>query len=113
MSNTYDDAINKLITHIDDAVIFSKEHLPDVANQLLIYGATVHTYWAVGSGILALIFFIVFLSGYLAGDGEAAFLSCAAFLVTFAICMGNVMNIKKIEVAPKVYVIEEVRGFVK
>ena len=113
MTDKYEGAVEKLITYIDNTVVFAKEQMPDVAVEILSYGLTVNMYSAVVSGVLGVMFLIIFLCSWINDSGEPTFFTGAVMLICIVICLTSVMGVKKIELAPKLYVLEQVRWLIR
>lgn len=110
--DAYQTAVTKLLAYLDQTVSFAQGQLPDIANQILTYGA----YDALlGMWICIIISILMIgvsiLNSLQYGDfsGISAFFALIISTGFFIGAMGNFSTYKKIELAPKVYVIEQVK----
>jgi hypothetical protein len=109
-----EEIVNKLIEYLDAGGDFVKEQAPDVINQMINYGT-----WDARFGLLVfsigmLIGAFLFLGGVLS-DCEGFQIGgsvLGVFAVVLCICglCSNYSALKKIEIAPKVYLLEQLRG---
>jgi hypothetical protein len=114
----YNKALEVLIQNINEITDFSKEQLPDVARQVLEYGAWDAQYGLTLSTIAACVFGIMFMiciikvfTSY--DTAGSIILSIFSGLFLFLSCIGIMANnstLKKIEIAPKYYLIQKIRG---
>jgi hypothetical protein len=112
-TDAYQDAVNKLMSYIDQTANFAKGQLPDIANELLVFGVTQHTLLAYLFGSITILAFLVFLLGiWIAKDGEEGGLEVSVvffliFGVGCAITGAQILDLYQIKEAPKIYVLHE------
>ena len=114
----YNKALELLIQNINEITDFSKEQLPDVARQVLEYGAWDAGYGITLSAIVAcisgIILMICILKSYSSYDNvESVMFGIFAGLAFSLSCIGimaNYSTLKQIEIAPKYYLIKKIRG---
>lgn len=109
-TNAYQEAVNKLMGYIDQTVNFAKGELPEVCKEILAYGAAQSHFWCWFSGIFAVIAAVIFVLTFIAANkdneyGASIFMLIATFGLS-TLCGCNMMEAKKIELAPKLYVLE-------
>lgn len=113
MTDKYDGAIEKLINYIDNTIVFAKEQMPEVAMEILNYGVVFNTYIAILCGIFVGIFLLMFLMSWMKYEGELTFFSGIALIIFTAFFLASILHLKKIELAPKLYVLQEIRSLTK
>lgn len=108
--DNYKDAVNKLISYVSDTVAFAKEQLPDVAKEVLVYSSTVSTFW-LGVGIaLLLVGIFSWMLGLIMDNEAAVVVGVMACVLGIPLGGINYMDLKKIEQAPKLYILDEMRA---
>jgi hypothetical protein len=112
MSNTdaYQEAVNKLITYIDQTVDFAKGQLPDIAQEILTYGATMEQFWMWFFIVFAGISFVTMIAtiiGSMDSDNPAPAMMFFAFLGLSIFAAHDYVVLIKIKEAPKLYVMEQ------
>jgi hypothetical protein len=117
MANTdaYQDAVTKLMNYLNDTVVFAKSQLPDVAQQMLVYGAELTHFWMwfwiVGFALSFLMFLVSLLTMDEAGGvGVAMFLIMLGLGVLAGIEYSTIIEIRD---APKLYILDELASKLK
>lgn len=109
MTDEYQNAVKKLVDNIGDTVNFAKEQLPDVAKEILTYNATIDHYWLAVWLIVMVLGVILFIIGLLTdGEGKQVF-GGFLFLGSIIISMMTYTDLVKIEQAPKLYILDELK----
>lgn len=110
MTDEYQNAVKKLVDYIGDTVAFAKDQLPDVAKEILVYNASVDHFWLVIWGVAAVISLLLIVVGILTDtDGMAPIMSFA-FLVFIVLSGFCYMDLVKIQEAPKLYILDELKS---
>jgi hypothetical protein len=115
-TDAYQDAVHKLMDYMNDTVVFAKAQLPDVANQMLVYGAEMAHMWMIGWIIAAVIAFLMFLGFGLLGGDERGGVSFVFFLawIGLSIAAGHAYSVQiEIRDAPKLYIMDQLAERVK
>lgn len=114
MANTdaYQDAVSKLISYLDQTVDFARGQLPEVCKEILAYGAYSNTFWIWFSGVFAVLSLLIFILSIVKNDDcGGCTVACFMLLLGMSTATGaNIMEAKKIELAPKLYVMEYLRS---
>lgn len=116
MSTEYEKATVKLMEYLEQTVTFAKGELPDVALQIVQYGATSAFIWFLFSAIIAGLLLLIFIREWLFnryGDGFSTLFSFLGFLLFSTVAISQKMEMLKIETAPKLYVMEYMRDMVR
>lgn len=98
--------IQKTLSGMDAAVGFGQEQLPDVIQQLIVFNTWAAALWlllcATGTALMSKLFY------YCWKENEADGAIFAAIpLIIFTLCMvGNALDLLKITLAPKVWLLE-------
>lgn len=109
MTDEYQKATKELMQYVTQAVEFTKNQMPEVVAQLLAYDAKVAAILLACCVIGWFVALMVLLFAY-ANDSEAAqVFAWAAILLLPLAALGNFTTIVKIETAPKLYVLDELR----
>lgn len=113
MKDSYEAALDKLVQYIDQTVVFAQGQLPEVAEQIIAYGvaSSVTSIWIFS--IIAVLSFLLFLYAIAVVDyegGGLAILGLLALIASLACIYASYMTLIKIEKAPKLYVIQEIRS---
>jgi hypothetical protein len=109
----YQSVAEKLIQYLDETVLIAKAQLPDIAVQMLAWGVQSNTIglWVFGAASFVFIVFIAL--GFLSGEPELGTLMSSLGLALCLICtLASYTELKKIEAAPKLYILEEARDLV-
>jgi len=118
MTDSYEKALDKLVEYIDQTVTFAKGELPEIANQIAVYGAASASIWMTVLGIGAALAFLLFVLAVRASkenedmDEDMVGVAILMFFITGVLVVFTVsqrMTLLKIEKAPKLYVLEQVR----
>lgn len=114
-TDAYQDAVHKLMDYMNDTVIFAKAQLPDVAQQMLIYGAEMAHIWMWGWIIVAIACFLFWLTSLIAIDeaGGLAFTIFLAWIGAGACAVAQYSVQLEIRDAPKLYIMEQLANQVK
>jgi hypothetical protein len=115
-TDAYQDAVHKLMDYMNDTVVFAKAQLPDVAQQMLIYGAEMSHMWMIGWIIAAAIAFLMFLGMAIIAGDEGGGPSCFFFIawVGCSIAAGcSYSTVIEIRDAPKLYIMDELASKLK
>jgi hypothetical protein len=118
MMDEYQGAIKKLTEYLDQTVVFAKGELPDVAQQMLVYGSTTAHVWFYLFLALTVISIIMFIGICCAMSGDSDAAGAAVFMFIF-VCLlscatvSHYMAIVKIEKAPKLYIMEQMREMLR
>lgn len=111
-NDAYQDAVTKLMNYLNDTVVFAKAQLPDVANQMLVYGAEMAHFWmifwiCVGAffGLLTVltVIFGITNNDEMRGGGILGFIT----VVFFVFAALSYQTQIKIHDAPKLYIMDE------
>ena len=115
--DAYQTAVTKLLAYLDQTVTFAQGQLPEIATQILSYGAydAVLGMWTFGiiAAILLLISAWMYISSWGNDWSDSGIGSLILLVIGIVLTVCAVQNFsvyKKIELAPKVYVVEQVRG---
>lgn len=117
--------IDKLFEYLHSSVDFVKEQAPDVVRQLLEYEAFSYQLWVIVFIVLTAMFLIFSLYLFVRGASQAAGEwdeksgEWIGWSVTFAViaiipavcCVRAYLNLKQIEMAPKVYLIDYIKKY--
>lgn len=112
MTDEYQNAVKKLVDYIGDTVNFAKDQLPDVAKEILVYGAQMNHFWLIIWCTLAAIGFISWLIGIFTDEEGAMFIGFIAMVFSILFSANCYMHLVKIETAPKLYVLQELSGMI-
>lgn len=109
MTDEYEKAVKKLVDYIGASVDFAKEQAPDVAREILVYGAYTNYLVVAFATIFAIIGFIVFMIGLACDEGGkqtvGGMLGLGGILFIGFACS----DLYKIEHAPKLYILDDLR----
>lgn len=113
MKDSYEAALDKLVQYIDQTVVFAQGQLPEVAEQIIAYGvaSSVTSIWIFS--IIAVLSMLLCLYGFANIDYDGVGFGVFGFfglMVSLAFIYFNYMTLIKIEKAPKLYVIQEIRS---
>lgn len=111
MTDSYEKALDKLVEYIDQTVTFAKGELPEVATQIAAYGAASSTILMWVFIAASAVMFMVWLLSIASSDGDtpAPYFAFALLIFCVAGSVAYRMTLLKIETAPKLYVLEQVR----
>ena len=107
---------DKIIELVEAGVSFTGEQAPILIQEILTYYTVYHSIWAFGSfiftSILWYIVYRIFTSDETVTDDEDAFLTVGIFTIfslpSLVLTAVNVMNVIKINVAPRLYLLEKI-----
>lgn len=109
------DVAAKLLEYLNSGVAFVQEQAPDVAKQILSYGAYETSLWmridfSIGMGLIVLAILLIWTGIKAEMEGLAASaLFPIAIAIGFLIAgVSNKLDLVKIERAPKVYLLEQI-----
>ena len=106
--------ITKFISYLDNLDVFMADQLPDFCKQLLEFSTFEHTLWM--WVCLAIVIFLI-IGGiivilYESDACPIIIIFWILFLIPASICsVDNFVQLKKIEKAPKVYLLEKLNDF--
>lgn len=111
-ADAYQQAVTKLMTYIDNTAAFAQEQLPDVARQMLEYGAYTSSLWMfIALVVVALTLLAMFFSA--ASGNEAWPMWFVSLGISLMFAGSNYSTIKKIELAPKLYIMDEMAAKIR
>ncbi len=116
MTDQYENATKKLMDYLDQTVVFAQGQLPDVAQQMLAYGAISTKFWLITFSVIAAISFLIWFIYTLGGDEDHIPGKIITGLITvFFICIagGFYLDLMKISTAPKLYIMQEIASQVR
>jgi hypothetical protein len=115
MEKQTDELMKYLLSTLKDTVEFSKEQAPEVARQMLELGrweALTTAYWGIFWAVGAIVWALIILwFARKCDDGDIVgfiLVPIAAFFFGIYCFVSSYSEFKKIEIAPKVYLIEKV-----
>lgn len=113
-NDAYQQAVEKLLTYMDQTVSFAKGQLPDIAQEVLSYGTTMAHFWMWFWIVFAVLGFIGLVAVSVPSDDDSGQGGAIAvmFFITFGLCVGagfQYADLVKIEKEPKIYIIQQVR----
>jgi hypothetical protein len=113
--------LDKLIQYLNSVEGFAKEQLPDFVNQFLTYEMYKASLWFYS--LLVILILLVLAQSYSMHktmdkkSGEewvpVVFFTGLIGTIVLIACISNFLDMKKIEMAPKVYLIEEFKDYLK
>jgi len=109
VADQYQEALKKLMDYMQDTVVFAKSQLPDIANQMLTYGAHMAHLWMIFWIIIAAVALLSFFVGLIAMDEGSGVCFISLLLIvaaSIAACFQYGTQIK-IKEAPKLYLMDE------
>jgi hypothetical protein len=110
MTDEYQNAVKKLADYIGDTVNFAKEQMPDVAKEILAYNATIDHYWIAVFLVFTVFGLILSIVGLLTdGEGKQIF-GCLLLIVGVVFSVAAYTDLVKIEQAPKLYILNELKN---
>ncbi len=107
MSDEYQNAVKKLTDYIGDTVDFAKGQLPDVAKEILAYGAQVDHMWMIIWGIMFFVGVLSIIIGSFQDSEGGVFFGFVLFVASIVFMGCCYADLLKIESAPKLYVMDE------
>ena len=118
MTDEYQAAVHKLMDYLSNTVVFAQAQLPDVANQMLVYGAEMAHMWMIGWIIAASLCTATWLAGEIfpLPDSDCGGVIFAFFLLSVGLWVAAGIQysvILKIRDAPKLYIMEQLKPMLK
>ena len=109
----------KLINYVENAEDFLTDQTPKYIEQLLTFKAmkdkTLLVVWIIINVILVFVTVFCFLYGFVKDEGFALVIGCLTILLmimTVSITLEYYFNLKQIEIAPKVYILEYLKSLI-
>jgi uncharacterized membrane protein YphA (DoxX/SURF4 family) len=111
--NNLDELLKLLVDILKNTKDVVASQMPDILNQMLIYGAASATIWMWITGIIVVLCVIMIIIGSLTEEVEIipiSFVIGIVFAINFA-C--NAMTLYKINHAPKLYLLQEISSMIQ
>lgn len=109
-----DKALAELISKLTVLIEGAEGHLPEIANQMLIYGAFDANLTLIIGVIFAIPTIILFILAVIDGDAPGySIFSVVFFILSLIFCGCGVSTLYKIDKAPKLYLLQQTADLVK
>ena len=100
----------KLLNYADKAESFASDQVPFYVEEMLKFGAYEATTWFwIGLGALILFLAMALIMMMIAEDVFILILFFVPVIVFLLLTVNSYLTIKKIEIAPRVYIVEELK----
>lgn len=116
MADEYQNAVKKLMDYLDQTAVFAKGELPDVANQMLVYGATMGQFWLTLWCVVAAVSVGLWLLYMAFADSEhipGKIITGIMALIFVCVAGQCWADLVKIRTAPKLYIMEAMGDMLK
>jgi len=111
--------INKLLEYLQNVEQFASKQIPDFVDQFIKYETWkcewLFKIWLVIMSVFFVLSLIAFIVGMIKDDAaeaiRAMIFTGIIFLISMFVSISNYIDIRQIEIAPKVYMINQARNF--